>query len=69
MKCPKCSSEHCSIINEIYTKGKDFRAANGCLGAILFGPLGILCGACGKGKRIINTHYWVCNQCGYKWKI
>lgn len=68
MKCPKCGSDNCQIINEVTTKGKDFSAGKGCLGALLFGWLGILCGACGNGKKNINTNYWVCNNCGNKWK-
>ena len=68
MKCPKCNSENCNIINETHTEGKDFSAGKGCLGALLFGPLGILCGACGKGRETNTTNYWICNNCGNKWK-
>ncbi len=69
MKCPKCGNENCSVINETQTSGKDFSVGKGCLGALLLGPLGILCGACGKGKQTKNTNYWVCNSCGHKWKM
>jgi hypothetical protein len=69
MKCPKCKSEECSVITETTTKGKDYSAGKGCLGAMLFGYIGLLCGACGKGKEIRNTHYWVCHKCGHKWKM
>ncbi len=72
MRCPKCESDNCTIINEATTKGKSFSVGKGCCGYFLLspfvGPLGILCGACGKGKHIVNTNYWVCNNCGYKWK-
>lgn len=68
MICPKCKGENCQIINEVTSKGKDFSAGKGCLGAICLGPIGVLCGACGKGKKNINTQYWVCNNCGNKWK-
>lgn len=68
MKCPKCGDDNCQIITETKTKGKDFSASKGCCGAILFGPIGILCGACGKGKTIQSTAYWVCSQCGHKFK-
>ena len=69
MKCPDCGSEKCSIINEVNTTGKDFKAGNACCGTILFGPIGLLCGACGEGKQTHNTNYWVCNNCGRKWKV
>lgn len=68
MKCPKCGNENCHIINEVKTTGKDFSASKGCCGAVLLGPIGLLCGACGKGKQTQNTNYWVCNGCGHKWK-
>lgn len=68
MKCVRCGSENCTIINEVNTTGKDFSVSKGCCGAILLGPIGILCGACGKGKQMTNTQYWVCNNCGNKWR-
>lgn len=69
MVCPKCGEENCTVINEVTTTGKDFSASKGCLGALIFGPLGILCGGCGEGKQTKNTNYWVCNNCGNKWKM
>ncbi len=69
MKCSKCGSENCQIINETTSKGKDFSASKGCCGAILMGPIGLLCGACGKGKQMKNKNYWVCNNCGNKWSL
>ena len=68
MKCPKCGNEKCQIVNEMSTSGKSFDAASGCCGAILFGPLGLLCGACGQGKQMKSSNYWLCNECGNKWK-
>ena len=68
MKCPNCGGENCQIINEISTEGTNYDVANGCCGAILLGPLGLLCGLNGAGKQTVNTNYWVCNRCGYKWK-
>ena len=62
MRCPKCGGEHCQVISETTSKGKDFSAA-------LLGPIGILCGACGKGKQINSTNYWVCQDCGNKFKV
>lgn len=69
MRCPKCGNEQCQIITETHTSGKDFSVSQGCCGAILLGPIGILCGACGKGKQIKNVSYWVCSQCGNKFKV
>lgn len=69
MKCPVCGSESCQIINEVVATGKDYSASKGCCGWFFLGPIGLLCGACGKGKQINNIQYWVCNNCGKKWRV
>ena len=69
MRCPKCGGENCQVLNETHTTGKNFSASKGLCGAILLGPIGLLCGACGKGKQTQNTNFWVCNNCGNKWKL
>lgn len=69
MKCPKCGNENCQVITETNSEGKDFSVGKGLCGAILLGPLGVLCGACGKGKKITSTNYWVCTDCGNKFKM
>lgn len=68
MICPRCGENNSQVINEVTTTGKDFSASKGCCGAVLMGPIGILCGACGEGRQTHNTQYWVCNNCGNKWK-
>ena len=68
MRCPKCGNDYCQIINETNTTGKDFSAGKGCCGAILFGPIGVLCGACGEGRKVNTKTYWICNDCGHKFK-
>lgn len=68
MVCPKCGSENCGIINEVREKGRDYYGGRGCLGYLIFGPVGLLCGLCGKGRQTKNINYWVCNNCGKKWK-
>ena len=68
MKCPNCDSENCQIISDIETSGKNYSAGSGCLGALIFGPLGALCGLCGQGKQTKTKHYWICNNCGTKWQ-
>lgn len=68
MQCPKCGGYNCTIINEVQTKGKDYSAGKGCCGYLLFGWAGLLCGLCGEKKKTTNTNYWVCNNCGKKWR-
>ena len=68
MYCPNCGGD-CQIITDIQSTGKDFSAGKACCGVMLFkGPLGLLCGSCGKGKQIHSTHYWICSKCGNKFK-
>jgi predicted RNA-binding Zn-ribbon protein involved in translation (DUF1610 family) len=69
MQCPKCGKENCQLMSETTSQGKDFSAGKGCLGAICFGPIGVLCGACGKGKQIKTTNFWYCPDCGNKFSI
>lgn len=69
IKCPNCGSNNLQVLQEQYTKGKDFKGGNACCGAIIFGPIGLLCGSCGKGKQLKTNHFWLCNNCGYKFKI
>ncbi len=69
MQCPRCGSEDCQVITETSTTGKDYHVGKGLCGAIIAGPIGILCGFCGKGRETKTQNYWVCNSCGNKWKI
>ena len=70
MKCPKCKCENCQIINELSTEGESFSTKKACCGVLLsWNLLGLLCGLCGKGKQLKSTQYWICNDCGAKWKI
>ena len=69
MICPNCGGQNCHIINEVHESGRDYYGGRGCLGYLIFGPIGLLCGLCGKGRETRNTNYWVCNNCGNKWKV
>ncbi|MHC4137997.1 MAG: zinc-ribbon domain-containing protein [Planctomycetota bacterium] len=55
--CPRCRSTSVSAIKEGYSAG------SGCCGALLLGPLGLLCGLIGADT--INVH---CLECGHKWR-
>ncbi len=62
--CPRCGSYDVMPVSEVSTKGKDFNASDACCGYLLCGPLGLLCGATGKGKQTVTTTYWMCKGCG-----
>ncbi len=67
LHCPKCKSEKIQALTETNVQG-GYRAGRGCLGWLLLGPLGILCGALGKKARVSSTNntVFVCMECGFK---
>ncbi|MBR5217242.1 MAG: hypothetical protein IKV68_02660 [Oscillospiraceae bacterium] len=69
VRCVRCGSANLTTVSEVSTQGKNFKAGDACCGAVLLGPLGLLCGATGKGKQTTTTTYWVCKNCGNKFKI
>lgn len=70
--CPRCGQTEFELTVETDSKttGKNFSLGQGCLGYLLFGPLGILCGLCGQGQQtqITNKTYYVCKNCGEKFR-
>lgn len=68
LKCPRCGGTNCTPIVETSTSGKSFSASKGCCGYIILGPLGLLCGACGRGQQTTSTTYWMCASCGNKFQ-
>ena len=74
-KCPHCGSINISFtpISATNTTGKTkgFGSISACLGFILFGWVGVLCGLCGMGKGKTTTQTTtkvikVCQNCGYR---
>ncbi len=66
--CRRCGSYDLTTVSEISTQGRDFKADDACCGYLLCGPLGLLCGAMGKGKQTTSTTYWLCRSCGNKFR-
>ena len=70
--CPHCGNKDLLVTTETntQTKGSNYSGGKGCLGFLLFGPLGLLCGSCGKGKETTTTNdtYFVCSKCGKRFK-
>lgn len=70
--CPNCGNPHLQITTETstVTTGSNYSAGKGCLGYLIFGPLGLLCGTCGQGQQTTstNTTYCVCPSCGNKFR-
>lgn len=62
-RCPKCGSTNIQVVSHTETTG--FGCGKGCLGSLLLGPFGWLCGLCGMGKgksKILR----ICAGCGKK---
>ncbi len=77
--CPKCGATGLqnSVEQELSMKTQakgGYSGTSACLGWLLFGPLGLLCGNCGGKQKITtnvnnkNRSFWVCNHCGYKFR-
>ncbi len=70
--CPNCGHKDLQVINETssQTSGGGYSAGKGCLGYLLLGPLGLLCGSCGQSQTTTTTNrtYWVCPKCGKKFR-
>lgn len=70
MRCPSCGNNNCHIIQEVETKQKGFGVCEGICGYLILGPIGLLCGLCGMGEgRTSKKAYWVCNDCGSKFRL
>ena len=75
--CPNCGCNELSIISETITSnvttGGGYSGGKGCIGFLLFGPLGLLCGSCGNKSKITTTNtsknYFVYKGCGKKFRI
>lgn len=65
MRCPNCGSENVNLIYNTSKRG--FKGSDACCGYILLGPLGLLCGALGSGKKDTNE-FWLCNNCGSRFQ-
>ena len=66
--CPKCGSDDLTCVTDQKLSGKGFSGAKGCCGYIILGPIGILCGACGKGQKLETSQAFICKTCGNKFK-
>ena len=69
IRCPRCGGHDVMPVSEVHTTGKDFSAGDACCGYICFGPIGLMCGALGKGKQTYTSTYWMCKGCGNKFQV
>lgn len=67
--CPKCGSPNVHVVTETSGTTKGFGFFKGCLGWLLVGPIGWLCGLCGMGKgKTSSDTFRVCGNCGHRFR-
>ena len=78
--CPKCKGTHLQTQTQtdfsqnIDVSQKGYSGGKGCLGYMMLGPLGLLCGLCGQKQEVkaetsqTSKSYWVCSDCGHKFR-
>ncbi|WP_018704796.1 zinc ribbon domain-containing protein [Anaeromusa acidaminophila] len=70
--CPKCKSRKLQVLIESKVEGKGggYGTGKGCLGWLLFGPLGLLLGIFGNGTKITTTNetFFICMDCSNKFR-
>jgi len=68
LNCPNCRSKNTHTSIEQNISGGGFSAGKSCLGFLFLGPLGLLCGACGRSVKTQTNTAVLCNDCGNKFK-
>ena len=75
--CPNCFCTDFTVVSETITynttTGGGYSGGKGCVGYLLFGPLGLLCGNCGNKQKITSTNvtknFFLCSNCGNKFRV
>ena len=66
--CPKCGSDRLLSGTDVTTttKSSGYKGGLGCLGFLMWGPLGLLCGLCGMGSKTTTKikDKIICQDCG-----
>lgn len=76
VRCPRCGEHNLHPIDEtstsVHTSGGGYSSSKGCLGWLLFGPIGFLCGGMGQQQKAsvstVHKLFWICNDCGFKFR-
>ena len=69
-RCPRCQSTILTIITDTNTtSGKGYGCIKACIGTVILGPFGLLCGLCGKKKsKTTSEAFFMCMDCGNKFR-
>lgn len=68
IKCPKCGAVGCVPQYKQNVSGGGYGCCSGGLGALILGPLGLLCGLCGRSTKTTNNLVWICPKCGHEFQ-
>lgn len=68
IKCPNCGAVGCMPQYKQNVSGGGYGCCSGGLGALVLGPLGLLCGVCGRSVKSTNTLVWICPKCGHEFQ-
>lgn len=68
LQCPKCGADGCIPQYKQHVSGGGYGCLSGCLGWLLLGPLGLLCGGCGSSVQSKNELVWICPKCGNEFR-
>lgn len=69
IKCPKCGAVGCVPQYKQNVSGGGYGCCTGGLGALILGPLGLLCGLCGRSTKTTNNLVWICPKCGHEFQV
>lgn len=69
VRCPRCGAAGCTPQYKQNVSGGGYGCCSGGLGALVLGPLGLLCGACGRSTKTTNTLVWICPKCGHEFRV
>ena len=67
--CPKCGTRGCQQITETKYRDGGYGIFSGICGYLILGPIGLLCGLCGHSDKYRTKSYWVCPNCGKRFKL
>ena len=68
IKCPQCGAVGCVPQYKQNVSGGGYGCCSGGLGALILGPLGLLCGLCGRSTKTTNNLVWICPKCGHEFR-
>lgn len=67
--CTKCGCGGCQTVTQTKYKDGGYGVGSGICGYLILGPIGLLCGLCGRKSKFKSKTYWICPSCGKKFTL